>query len=80
MAHRDALNEARHLAGILEGAFGVELDIRIEPEIRSWERPAWEGEPVPEGWSYTSDKNPEVLSEADLIASFEEMEEGLVSV
>ena len=59
---------------------GVEGGWVIEPEIRSWERPAWEGEPVPEGWSYTSDKNPEVLSEADLIASFEEMEDGLVTV
>jgi len=52
----------------------------IEPEIRSWERPAWEGEPVPEGWCYTSDKNPESMSESDLIDSFKEMERGLMTV
>lgn len=52
----------------------------VEPEIRSWDRPAWEGEPVPEGWSYTSEKNHQWLSEADLMATFEEMERGLASV
>jgi UDP-N-acetylglucosamine 4,6-dehydratase len=49
----------------------------IEPQIRSWDRPAWEGDPVPEGWEYSSDKNPSFLTEADLIASFRELDPGL---
>ena len=45
----------------------------IEPESRSWERPGWEQEehePVPEGWSYTSEKNPDFMSEAELMDTF----------
>jgi UDP-N-acetylglucosamine 4,6-dehydratase len=51
----------------------------VEPPGRSWDRPAWEGEPVPEGWEYSSDKNPEWLTEADLIRSFGELDPGLPS-
>lgn len=52
----------------------------IEPVFRSWDRDPWGGEPVPEGWCYTSDKNPEWMSEHDVAASFSDMDQGLPSV
>ena len=49
----------------------------VEPPARSWDRPAWEGEPVPEGWELSSDKNHLWLSEQDLVATFAELDPGL---
>lgn len=67
-----------------ESAHAVWSDIEgcfiIEPELRSWDREPWKGEPLAEGWSYASNQNPETLSEADLIETFSEMERPLVSV
>ena len=37
----------------------------VEPNILAWDRAKWEGLPVPEGWSYTSEKNDHWLSEED---------------
>ena len=73
--HEMLLSEEESLHAVAIGGGWV-----IEPEIRSWERPAWEGEPVPDGFTFTSDKNPAMLSEAELIDSFKEMERPLVSV
>lgn len=68
-----AEEEAPHTVGI-EGGWV------IEPQIRTYQREAWTGEPVPDGWSYTSDKNPEMLTVAELVQTFREMEQPLVSV
>jgi UDP-N-acetylglucosamine 4,6-dehydratase len=38
----------------------------IEPVLRTWNRPAWEGEPVPEGYELTSDKNAAWFTQAEL--------------
>ena len=42
----------------------------IEPDTMSWGREPWAGDPIAEGWSYTSDKGGEWLSEAELIETF----------
>lgn len=52
----------------------------IEPEIMSWNRPRWQGDPIPHGWSFTSDKNSRWLSVTDLRGTWSEMDEGLPSV
>lgn len=38
----------------------------VEPHHRSWSRQAWEGEPVGEGFEYTSDKAPQSFTQAEL--------------
>jgi len=42
----------------------------VEPEIRTWDRLSWEGDPVQEGWTYSSDANDMWLTVAELVDSF----------
>jgi UDP-N-acetylglucosamine 4,6-dehydratase len=73
--HEMLLSEEESLHSVWAGDRWV-----IEPEIMSWTRPRWDGEPVAEGSTVTSDKSADWMSEQDLIDSFRELEQPLVSV